>query len=171
MPIERLQSANGPIADLIREVRTKIGSTEGFEAYLNWGKAKDLKALAEIAYLITHVKTNKFEPTVQQLETFLDNKPHPLSAAKSHQQFLAILQPMMPNVMDTFCCIVKHPELGKPLRNNVSPLEFVMSAYLVFCYRKKLSNTQLLHAVTQMRWNAQRSFKDLKFDNTKCKHV
>lgn len=46
-----------------------------------------------------------------------------------------------------------------------------MSAYLVFCYGKKLSDTQLSHAIAQMRRNAQHSFKDLKFDNAKCKHV
>ncbi|KAF8803976.1 hypothetical protein BYT27DRAFT_6704108 [Phlegmacium glaucopus] len=170
---DRLQSANGSIADLIREVRMRINSTEGFEGYLNWGKArgKDFKALAEIAYLITHAKTAKSEPTFQRLKAFLENRTHPASAVKRHENFLAILRPTMPNIMDIFCRIVQHPALGEPLRENLSPLEFIMSAYLVFLYREVLSDTQLSHAIAQMRQDARSSFKNMKFDTAKCKYL
>lgn len=127
--------------------------------------------MAEIAYLITHAKTAKSEPTIQRLEAFLDNKTHPVSVAKRREELAAILQPVMPNVMDIFCRIFQHPELGEPLRKNLSPLEFVMSAYLIFLYRKKLSDTQLSHAIAKMRREAEHSFKDMKFDTTKCKYL
>lgn len=149
-----------------------MDSPEGFEGYLDWGKirGKDFKALAEIAYLITHAKTTKSEPTVQRLEAFLDNKTQTAPIVKRREGFLVILQSAMSNVIDIFCRIVRHPELGEPLRKNISPLEFVMSAYLVFLYRKHLSDTQLSHAIAHMRQDANRSFKDMKYDSAKCKH-
>jgi hypothetical protein len=173
LSIDRLQSANGPIADLIREVRARVNSTEGFEGYLDWGKArgKDFKTLAEIAYLITNAKKTRSDPTILRLEAFLDNKPHPVSAAKSRAEFLTKLRPVMPNVMDIFCRILQHSELGEPLRENMTPVEFVMSAYIIYVYRKNLSDTQLSHAIAHMRREAQRSFDDVKVDSVKRKHL
>ncbi|KAF8197071.1 hypothetical protein BJ912DRAFT_97097 [Pholiota molesta] len=53
-PADRLPAINGPYANLVRTLRRRIETTEGFELYLNWGAArgKDFQALAQIVYLI-----------------------------------------------------------------------------------------------------------------------
>ena len=45
-----------------------------------------------------------------------------------------------------------------------------MSAYLIYEYRKKLSDTQLSDAIAQMRQEVERSFEDMK-DSAKRKHL
>ncbi|KAF8966104.1 hypothetical protein BDZ97DRAFT_718075 [Flammula alnicola] len=165
-PADRLPAINGPYANLVRNVRRRIETTQGFELYLDWGKArgKDFQALAQIVYLIAYGhQPRKAEPTSMRLEAFLSNQ--------SPEAGFHTLQENANNVMDIFCRIAQHWDLGKPLKKLLSPMEFVMSSYLVFLQRKKLSDTQLSDAMAHMRRDFKSACPDLKCNQKNFKHI
>src|SRR5258705_3642554 len=119
---DRLPAINGPWADVVRELRNRMNTTEGFEGYLDWGQArgKDFQALAQIVYLaVNGTSPKKAYPSSQRIETFLNSTDGKPSSAKS---------PII-NTMDIFCRIARTPSIDKPLPKNLSPLEFVMAAF------------------------------------------
>jgi hypothetical protein len=162
--LDRLPAINGPYADLVRSLRNRIYTTTGFEKYLEWGKArgKDFQALAQIVYLIVHgQQSHKAEPQTSRLETFLAQYADDTTA----------LQETAYNTMDIFCRIVSDRELGRPLHHKLSPLEMVMSGYLISLYRKKLSDTQLSDAIERMRNDIKTSASEPRFTTQNFKRL
>lgn len=160
---DRFPAINGPWADLVRDLRNRINTTEGFEGYLDWGKArgKDFLALARVVYLAVKGTTRANEPSSARVETFLHSTEGNPSELKS---------PMV-NTMDIFCRIAQNPDLGVPLTVDLSPLEFVMAGYLIYLLRTKLTDEQLSNSISRMRGRAKQACgEDMKFktENFKC---
>ncbi|CAA7266734.1 unnamed protein product [Cyclocybe aegerita] len=162
-PADRLPAINGLYAELVRTLRNRVNTTKEFEGYLAWGRerGRDFQALAQIVHLILYGQTKKAEPTSSRLETLLRTTTEGLTAAQKASE----------KVMDIYCRIAQHPGLGEPLRKDLSPLEFVMSAYLIQLHRKKLSDTQLSDAITHMRTDAKQNLADFKFNTKNFKHI
>ncbi|KDR72864.1 hypothetical protein GALMADRAFT_252174 [Galerina marginata CBS 339.88] len=161
-PADRLPAINGPYADLVRALSRRIDSKDGFESFLDWGKARgrDFRALSQIVYLMIHgTETKKAEPSTARLETFLSQRGDDVR----------VLQDTAFKVIDIFCRIIQDPVLGKPLEKDLSPLEFVMSGYLVYLYRKQFTDTQLSDAIAHMRENQKGSSR--KFDSATFKQI
>jgi hypothetical protein len=139
-----------------------MNTTEGFEGYLDWGKArgKDFQAVAQIVYLaVNGTSPKKAYPSSQRIETFLSSTDGTPSSTKSS----------IVNTMDIFCRIAKTPSIDEPLTTNLSPLEFVMAAFLIFQQRTSLTDRQLSDAICKMREHAKRRTEDLKFSQPNFK--
>ncbi|KIM44234.1 hypothetical protein M413DRAFT_377500 [Hebeloma cylindrosporum] len=163
-PADRLPAINGAYADIVRRLRNRIDTTPGFETYLKWGKArgKDFQALAQIVYLIARGnQPRKAEPQTSRLEAFLA-----LGGDDT-----ASLEETAVNVMDIFCRIVGDPELGRPLHRKLSPLEMVMSGYLIYLYRTKSSDTQLSDAIAYMRKDIKAFAPEPRFNTQNFKRL
>jgi hypothetical protein len=159
---DRLPAINGPWADLVRDLRNRMNTTEGFEGYLDWGKArgKDFQAIANIVYLIVHgTSPKKAFPSALRIETFLSSTDEQPSGVRR-----AVI-----NTMDIFCRIASTPDIGDPLTTNVSPLEFVMAAFLIYQGRKLLTDRQLSDAISRMREHGKRRTGDLKLSQPNFK--
>src|SRR5260221_598418 len=139
-----------------------MNTTEGFEGYLDWGQArgKDFQALAQIVYLaVNGTSPKKAYPSSQRIETFLNSTDGKPSSAKS---------PII-NTMDIFCRIARTPSIDKPLTKNLSPLEFVMAAFLISQHRTSLTDHQISEAICKMREHAQRRTEDMRFSQPNFK--
>jgi len=159
---DRLPAINGPWADVVRELRNRMNTTEGFEGYLDWGLArgKDFQSLAQFVYLaVNGTSPKKAYPSTLRIETFLNSTDGKPSTAKS-----GII-----NTMDVYCRIARTPSINKPLTKNLSPLEFVMAAFLISQHRTSLTDHQLSDAVCKMREHAQRRTEDMKFSQPNFK--
>ncbi|KAF4622111.1 hypothetical protein D9613_009304 [Agrocybe pediades] len=154
-PSDRLPAINSPYADLVRGLRRDIDANQGLEGYLTWGqtRGKDFYALAQVLYLIAYgADPKKAEPTTSRLEAFLNRHGGDLNTLRSKAQ----------STMETFCSIIRHPVYGKPLAKNLAPIEFVMSAYLVYLYRT-YSEASLSLAMAGMRDCLAQAFPSRKF--------
>lgn len=162
--LDRFPAINGPWADLVRDLRNRINTTEGFEGYLDWGKArgKDFLALARIVYLAVKGTTRANEPSSARVEAFLhstEGNPSELRSA-------------MVSTMDIFCRIAQNPDLGVPLTVDLSPLEFVMAGYLIYLLRTKLTDEQLSNYIARMRGRAKEACgEDMKFNTDNFKSI
>ena len=73
--------------------------------------------------------------------------------------------------MGIFCRIVGDRELGRPLHHKLSPLEMVMSGYLIFLHRKTFSDTQLSDAIEYMRRDIKKSAPEPRFNTKNFKQL
>ncbi|KAK0459976.1 uncharacterized protein EV420DRAFT_1534249 [Desarmillaria tabescens] len=157
-PAERLQAINGSYPMLIREVKERLSSPSGLEGYLPWGnsRGRDFMCLAQIVYLIDFGES-KTEPSTTKIEAWLSDK----------RNVTPKLQRNVDNTIDVLCELAQDPVLSKPFKTpKVSPVEFVMIAYMIFLYRDQLSMRQLSDAVDQMRKSVRSDFQEIRF-NTK----
>ncbi|PPQ99381.1 hypothetical protein CVT24_009211 [Panaeolus cyanescens] len=160
-PADRLPAINGANADLVRDLRRRINTTDGFEGYLDWGRArgKDFQALARIVYFMVHGQTRKWDPTASRLEAFLHEKADNYTKLRENAY----------QTTDILCRITQHPSFSTCF-DNLSPLEFVMSTYLISRERRKLTDSQLSAAIIRMREDYKSQRKDFKCGgpNYKC---
>ncbi|KAF9039175.1 hypothetical protein BJ165DRAFT_1496577 [Panaeolus papilionaceus] len=159
-PADRLPAINGANADMIRELRRRINTTEGFDGYLDWGRArgKDFQALARIVYFVAFGQTRKWDPIATRLETWLGTR------AENYNK----LREKAIQTIDIFCRISSHPTLSVCF-DKLSPLEFVMSNYLISREKDRLTDSQLSAAITRMRQDYVSQKKDFKCGNVNYK--
>ncbi|KAF9530836.1 hypothetical protein CPB83DRAFT_892460 [Crepidotus variabilis] len=151
-PADRLVAINGPWADMVRALRSRINKTAGFEGYLDWGKArgKDFQALAHIVYLsLNGTSPRKAEPTPNRIESFLASSDGDVSKTRRE-----VFQ-----TMDIFCRIASSDVWHEPLTVDLTPSEFVLSSYLVFVHRTNLTDGQLSQAVGMLRSQSKKEGK------------
>uniref|UniRef100_A0A8H7XP35 GmrSD restriction endonucleases N-terminal domain-containing protein n=1 Tax=Psilocybe cubensis TaxID=181762 RepID=A0A8H7XP35_PSICU len=126
-PADRLPAINGSYADLVRALRLKMESTEGFSHFSNESRGKDFQALAQIVYMIEEGLTKKTcDATTKYLEIFL---------AKQGVDTRA-LEAKVHSAIDLFVRILQDPDLSLPLLEYpMCSMEFVMTVYLVHLHR------------------------------------
>jgi hypothetical protein len=163
---------NSPNAALVRAVRLKLVE---YDCKLDRAKGdgtsaatrgRDFQTIAQVLYLINrHIsKLKLLEPNSTRVETLL-NETTSVSPA---------VQTALEGAMNTLCLIVLDPVLGKSLsngRHKLSPVEFVMTGFLLFLYRPTMSLTQLSDAVERMRKNVRNAHRDVRFNSVVYKHL
>ncbi|KAK0449437.1 hypothetical protein EV421DRAFT_1781911 [Armillaria borealis] len=162
-PAERLQAINGSYPMLIREVKDRLSSPSGLEGYLPWGnsRGRDFMCLAQIVYLID-LGQSKTEPSTTKIEAWLSDK----------RDVTPKLQRNVDSTIDVLCALAQDPVLSKPFKApKVSPVEFVMIAYMIFLYRDQLSMRQLSDAVDQIRKSVRSDFQEIRFNSKVFKNM
>ncbi|KAG7444196.1 uncharacterized protein BT62DRAFT_900608, partial [Guyanagaster necrorhizus] len=162
-PAERLQAINGSYPILIREIKDRLSSPSGLEGYLPWGnsRGRDFMCLAQVVYLID-LGQSKTEPSTTKIEAWLSNK----------RDVTPKLQRNVDSTIDVLCELAQDPALSKPFKApKVSPVEFVMIAYMIFLYRDQLSMRQLSDAVDQIRKSVRNDFQEIRFNSKVYKNM
>jgi hypothetical protein len=121
--LERMQALTGDMPALIREIQRNVLGEDGFDGHIDWGRARgrDFHCMASIGYLIEKFPKAQC-PHMQQLEKWLVETA---VTPKFRDKIVATFQ--------TFLALVRDKDLCKPFKNptRVSPIEFVMSGFLV----------------------------------------
>ncbi|KAF9262572.1 hypothetical protein L218DRAFT_815441, partial [Marasmius fiardii PR-910] len=172
-PAERMQAFNGPYPDLIRTVGKEV--TKCFGDQLNWGKlrGRDFQSIAQILYLIEYSTAKSTtippEPSTAKVETWLNSQvetPIPDDVKRSARTVFLLLCVL---VLD-----IDEEGWDAPFRtgpHKFSPIEFVLSAYMIFLHGKILTISQLSAGVKHLRDHARKGKDELRFNSATYKDL
>ncbi|KAF8885193.1 hypothetical protein BD779DRAFT_695327 [Infundibulicybe gibba] len=164
-PAERMKALNGAYATMIRDAQAKIDSEDGFSTHLNWenSRGRDFQTIAQILYTIDEKK----EPTLARLERYM--------AAHIHDDVPVELARSMQAIVSTLCRLVRDPSLAGPLTQSrhgrLSPIEFVMIAYLIHVHHKKRSVEELSDAIGKMRDDVRTKHQEIRSSRAVYTHL
>ena len=150
-----MQAIPGPWPSLIREIQSIVLADDGFGEQLDWGhdRGRDFQCLATILCLIDSQPNTAF-PGPARLEKWLSGTAavpvkHRNDALETFKIFIALVQDRKLSAA-----------FRKPTR--VSPIEFTMTAILIYHYKRTHSLEQISRAISQMRADVREKFQDIR---------
>ena len=163
---ERMQAICGPWPDLVRQIQELHFNpvTFGSNIDLDRTRGRDFSCIASILYLIhNHKRVKMTFPGTPQVEKLLAQKDIiPKQTSDDILQTFAIL-----------CRLVTDPSLCGCFKSpaRVSPVEMIMTGYLVYIKRNDLSLSGLSCVIERMRANVRKRHADVRANGTVAKTI
>ncbi|KZT38538.1 hypothetical protein SISSUDRAFT_729616 [Sistotremastrum suecicum HHB10207 ss-3] len=183
-PGEKLQALSSPRADFIRDVVGKYLDVQtglGELLKLNTDRARPFQTIAQLLYSI-HLQL--YEPPLSKSTSPSKKKTikaggvstagHPVLTkflVESQEPVEPPLHSTFQMTMTIFLGLARHPEYKSCFnireKDVLSPIEFIMSGYLIWKNMKQATVEELSRGISQMRLTARREHADLR-TNSKC---
>ncbi|KZS86879.1 hypothetical protein SISNIDRAFT_420398, partial [Sistotremastrum niveocremeum HHB9708] len=160
-PGEKLQALSSPRADFIRDVVGKYLDVQtglGELLKLNTDRARPFQTIAQLLYSI-HLQL--YEPPLSK-----STSPSKKKTIKAGGPVEPPLHSTFQMTMTIFLGLARHPEYKSCFnireKDVLSPIEFIMSGYLIWKNMKQATVEELSRGISQMRLAARREHADLR---------